>query len=405
MKYTDILVIGGGAAGLAAAAAASEKGARVTLVEPNRLGGILNQCIHNGFGLKVFGEELTGPEYAARYVERLAQCSRVTVVRGLVTSLTRELTATIVSPEGCETLRARAVVLATGCRERAFGALDIASAHPAGIFTAGNAQKLVNLGGHSVGKKIVVLGSGDIGLIMARRFTLEGAKVEAVLEIMPTPGGLNRNIAQCLTDFNIPLELSTTVVEVHGRERVTAVVTAKVDGDLRPIRGTERTIRCDTLVLSVGLLPVVSLVPYVDIDPATRGAVADSHGMTSVDGLFSCGNALHVHDLVDNVSEESARVGVCAALYALRRTGRAETFGLERGENIASVTPRFVAKGENVTVYVRLKKPLTSGAIVFASDDGRIVKKRGAMAPNETVVVTLKAGELTANSKVSAEEI
>ena len=405
MKYTDVLVIGGGASGLAAAIAASEAGARVTLVESNSLGGILNQCIHNGFGLKVFKEELTGPEYAARYVDKLSECRNVTVVNGMVTALSKELVAEIVTTGGCELVSARAIVLATGCRERAFGALDIASAHPAGIFTAGNAQKLVNLGGHAVGKKIVILGSGDIGLIMARRFTLEGAKVEAVLEIMPTPGGLNRNISQCLTDFNIPLELSTTVVEVRGAERVEEVVTAKVDGELRPIPGTEKTVKCDTLVLSVGLLPVVSLVPYAAMDPATRGASADSHGMTSVDGLFSCGNALHVHDLVDNVSEESACVGAYAAAYALRREGRAQTYALKAGDNIASVVPQRIAVGEDATLYVRLKKPLVAGAIVAADDNGNSVsKKRGAMAPNETVVVKLRAGEIAGDATVSAEE-
>lgn len=406
MIRTDVLVIGGGAAGLAAAIAASEAGARVVLVESNALGGILNQCIHNGFGLKVFKEELTGPEYAARYVDKIAVCPNVTVMHGMVTALSKELTAEVVSPQGCETVVARAAVLATGCRERAFGALNIASAHPAGIFTAGSAQKLVNIEGHAVGKKIVILGSGDIGLIMARRFTLEGAKVEAVLEIKPTPGGLNRNIAQCLTDFGIPLELSTTVVEVRGAQRVEEVVTAKVDGDLRPIAGTERAIKCDTLVLSVGLLPVVSLVPYVKMDSATGGALADAHGMTTVDGLFACGNALHVHDLVDNASEESARVGAYAAAYALRRIGRAETFALKCGTNVASVVPQRLAVGEDATLYVRLKTPLAEGAIVAEDANGhKVVRKRGAMAPNETVVVTLRAGELGSDAEIRAEEV
>lgn len=405
MIYTDVLVIGGGAAGLAAAISASESGARVTLVEAEKTGGILNQCIHNGFGLKVFKEELTGPEYAARYVDKLLE-SNVTVMNGTVTALSEKLIAEVVSPDGCTQISARAVVLATGCRERAFGALDIASAHPAGIFTAGNAQKLVNLCGRAVGKRIVILGSGDIGLIMARRFTLEGAKVEAVLEIMPSPGGLNRNISQCLVDFNIPLELSTTVVEVRGTERVEEVITAKVDENLRPIAGSERTIKCDALVLSVGLLPVISLVPYVAIDPTTHGAVVDSHGMTSVDGLFACGNALHVHDLVDNVSEESALIGAHAAAYARRTEGRPKTFALARGNNVASVVPQSAAVGENVTLYVRLRKPLTSGAIIVSDARGnRVTKKRGAMAPNETVVVTLKAGELSGDASVSAEEV
>ncbi len=404
MIRTDVLIIGGGAAGLAAALGAEKQGARVLIVESGDLGGILNRCIHLGFGLARFGEELTGPEYAARDIAEVKASKRISVIRGTVTSLNPSLEAEIVSESGYEKVKARSVVLATGCRERAFGALEIAGTRPAGIFTAGAAQEFVNTEGRGIGKRIVILGSGDIGLIMARRFTLEGAKVEAVLEIMPHPGGLNRNIAQCLTDFKIPLELSTTVVEVRGDKRVEEVVVANVDENLKPIPDTKRTLRCDTLVLSVGLIPVMNLVPFVQTDRSTKGAVVNSHCMTAAPGIFVCGNALHVHDLVDNVSAESERAGRYAALHALGLSGKTELVLLHPGENVASVVPQLLVKGEDSEVYIRLKKPLADGRIVVSGREIS-VKKRGAMAPNETVVIKIEGGLIAENITVSAEGV
>lgn len=404
MIRTDVLVIGGGAAGLAAALGAEKQGARVLLAESGELGGILNRCIHLGFGLTRFGEELTGPEYASRDIATLSANSRIAVIRGTVVSLKPSLEAEIASESGYETVRARAVVLATGSRERAFGALNIAGTHPAGIFTAGAAQELINLEGRSIGKRIVILGSGDIGLIMARRFTLEGARVEGVFEIMPHPGGLNRNVAQCLTDFKIPLELSTTVVEVRGDKRVEEVVVAKVDENLAPIPETKRVVRCDTLVLSVGLIPVTNLIPFVQTDRSTKGPVVNSHYMTAAPGVFACGNALHVNDLVDNVSAEGERAGRYAALYALGLNGKTELIRLYPGENIASVVPQLLVRGEDSEVFVRLKKSFSDGRISVTGDE-TVVKKRGAMAPNETVVVRIDGDLAVKNLTVNAEGV
>lgn len=401
---TDVLVIGGGAAGLAAAAAAADVGVRVTLVESERLGGILCRCIHDGFGLTAYGESLTGPEYASREIAKLEGRRNVDIIIGTVTSLSSALSAEVVSEGGCFEVRARAVVLATGSRERAFGSLDIGGTRPAGIFTAGAAQRIVNEDGMSVGRRIVILGSGDIGLIMARRFTLEGAKVEAVLEIAPRPGGLARNVAQCLGDFRIPLELSTTVAEVYGYPRIEGVVAAKVDEDRRIIPGTERRIACDALVLSVGLIPVVNLLPGAAIDPATGGAEVDSRFMTTAAGVFSCGNALHINDLADNVSAEGAAAGRSAALFAIGRLEKADTVTVTAGENVASVVPRRIAVGEEATVWVRLKKSLV-GTLAFRDADGYNVKdKKGAMAPNEMIAVTLAPSQTTRPLTVSAEE-
>ena len=320
MRTTDIVIIGGGPAGLAAALAAREAGVTDLLIleRGNELGGILNQCIHSGFGLHTFREELTGPEYAARYMDRVlaenipfrlgAMAVRVTADRR-VTYISRE--------EGLETVQARAVVLAMGCRERSRGALSIPGARPAGIYTAGAAQRLMNIDGYRVGREAVILGSGDIGLIMARRLTLEGARVRLVAELMPYSGGLKRNIVQCLDDFGIPLKLSHTVVDIHGRDRVEAVTVAAVDGQRRPIPGTEERIPCDTLLLSVGLLPENELTREAGaaMCAATGGPVVSDRLETDLPGIFACGNVLHVHDLVDYVSQEAALAGESAAAF------------------------------------------------------------------------------------------
>lgn len=326
---TDLAVIGGGPAGLAAAIAAAEEGiSELMILERDPcLGGILNQCIHNGFGLHTFQEELTGPEYAARYKKRAEELKIPAKLGTMVTELKAEKEGILVTAmnreEGILHIRAKAVMLAMGCRERPRGALNIPGYRPAGIYSAGTAQYLVNIEGKLPGREVVILGSGDIGLIMARRMTLEGAVVKAVAEIMPQSGGLKRNLAQCLDDYGIHLLLSTTVVEIHGRERVEGVTLAKVDENKNPIPGTERKISCDTLLLSVGLIPENELTEGLGAEmlPSTRGPKVNDRMETTVPGVFACGNVLHVYDLVDHVSREAAKAGKAAADYIKEKKG------------------------------------------------------------------------------------
>lgn len=329
-KIYEAIIVGGGPAGLAAALSLKENCVDdILILERDReLGGILNQCIHNGFGLHTFNEELTGPEYAARYIKKALEEGIPFQLNTMVMNIEPAVlngsvikTVTAMSTEyGMQMLKAKAVILAMGCREKPRGALNIPGFRPAGIYSAGTAQKFVNMDGFLPGREVVILGSGDIGLIMARRMTLEGAKVRLVAEIMPYSGGLKRNIVQCLDDFGIPLLLSTTVVEIKGKDRVEAVVTAKVDGNFKPIPGTEKEIKCDTLLLSVGLIPENELSRNMGLEmsPATRGAVVNDDLETSCPGVFACGNVLHVHDLVDNVSKEAVQAGKHAADYILR---------------------------------------------------------------------------------------
>lgn len=404
MRTTDIVIIGGGPAGLAAALAAREAGVTDLLIleRGNELGGILNQCIHSGFGLHTLREELTGPEYAARYMDRVlaenipfrlgAMAVRVTADRR-VTYISRE--------EGLETVQARAVVLAMGCRERSRGALSIPGARPAGIYTAGAAQRLMNIDGYRVGREAVILGSGDIGLIMARRLTLEGARVRLVAELMPYSGGLKRNIVQCLDDFGIPLKLSHTVVDIHGRDRVEAVTVAAVDGQRRPIPGTEERIPCDTLLLSVGLLPENELTREAGaaMCAATGGPVVSDRLETDLPGIFACGNVLHVHDLVDYVSQEAALAGKSAAAFV--RSGGGETGRRVRvaaGNGVRYTVPQFIGPdrmAEAAVVRFRVTDVFRDVCVRLSLDGRELARrKKRVLAPGEMEQMTVTRSDL-----------
>ena len=356
MDFKKIIIIGGGPAGLAAAIEANNSGIApedILILERDReLGGILNQCIHAGFGLHMFGEELTGPEYAGRFIDIVRERGIGYLCDAMVLSVSEDREVAFVSPtEGFCRVKAGAIVLAMGCRERTRGALNIAGSRPAGIYSAGTAQRYVNIDGYLPGKRVVILGSGDIGLIMARRMTLEGAKVLRVCELMPYSGGLPRNIAQCLDDFDIPLYLSHTVTGIHGKERLEAVTVAKVGDDRRPIPGTEEYIECDTLLLSVGLLPENELTREagIVIDRITGGAQVDETMQTSLPGVFACGNVLHVHDLVDFVTKEAYRAGASAAKYVT--------------EGAAATSAVLTTEGKNGVRYVMPQKLNADGAL------------------------------------------
>ena len=396
MKHVELVIIGGGPAGMSAAVAAYESGVKNLLIleRDSHLGGILQQCIHNGFGLHRFGEELTGPEYAWRYEKQVRELNIPYLLNTMVLDISTEKVITATNMEqGVFQIQAKAVILAMGCRERAKGALNIAGTRPAGIYSAGTAQKYVNLKGFMPGRNVVILGSGDIGLIMARRMTLEGAKVHAVCELMPYSGGLARNIEQCLHDFGIPLKLSHTVVEIHGRDRLEGVTIAKVDECRRPIPETKEYIPCDTLLLSVGLIPEneLSKTAGVPLDRVTSGAVVDQDRQTEVEGIFACGNVLHVHDLVDYVSEEAEIAGKSAAAYIQDQHAEAVNVPLRTDGKIRYTVPQRITKKKDVTVFFRVAD-VYRNVTITVRDGERVVltRKKPKVAPGEMESIALK---------------
>lgn len=401
----DLVIIGGGPAGLAAAAAARQAGVSNLLIleREKELGGILNQCIHNGFGLHLFKEELTGPEYAHRFIDQVQALEIPYMLSTTVVHISPEKLVTALSREnGLMQIQAKAVVLAMGCRERPRGALKIPGFNPAGVFSAGTAQKLVNLEGYMPGREIVILGSGDIGLIMARRMTLEGAKVKLVAELQPYSGGLKRNIVQCLDDYGIPLLLSHTVVEIHGKDRVEGVTLAQVDQNLKPIPGTETDYSCDTLLLSVGLVPENELSREIGVtlSPVTGGPEVNEQLETDQSGVFACGNVLHVHDLVDYVSEEAQMAGRNAAMYlsgALNETA-GEEIPIKSGGAVRYTVPVRIhpaRMAEKTTVRFRVGEAIRGGTVyVYAGNELIAKEKRRVMSPGEMEQIVLKRNSL-----------
>ena len=401
MMKKQAVIVGGGPAGLAAALRLKEKGVNDILIleREHKLGGILRQCIHDGFGLIRFGESLSGPEYAQRFIDKVLTAGIESITDCTVLDISPKKLVTAASREqGLLQIQADAVLLTMGCRERTRGALATPGTRPAGIYTAGVAQNYINLQNIMVGHEAVILGSGDIGLIMARRMTLEGAHVKGVYEVQPYPSGLPRNIEQCLNDYNIPLHLSHTVVDIRGRERLTSVVVAKCDERFRPISGTEQEIPCDTLILSVGLIPEneLSLAAGVELDARTRGAFVDEYCQTGVPGIFAAGNVLHVHDLVDFVSLEAESLADSAAEYLLTGSLPACRLEVKAGNNVGHVIPQRISGTRDFTLSLRVRQPLNNVSVVVRQNGREVLRKKMRKAlPAEMIQLPIKADKLT----------
>lgn len=406
MKTYDIVIIGGGPAGLAAAASAKKAGIDSILIleRDKELGGILNQCIHNGFGLHTFKEELTGPEYAGRFIDVVKELEIEYLLNTMVMDINSDKIVTAMNrTDGMFQIEAKAIILAMGCRERSRGALNIPGYRPAGIFSAGTAQRLVNMEGYMPGREVVILGSGDIGLIMARRMTLEGAKVKVVAELMPYSGGLKRNIVQCLNDYDIPLKLSHTVVDIRGKERLSGITLAQVDEGGKPIPGTEEDYTCDTLLLSVGLIPEneLSRGMGVEMDNVTSGPVVNESLETSIPGVFACGNVLHVHDLVDYVSEEAGRAGINAARYVKGELSEGgKDIPIYAVEGARYTVPRHIdinKMDDLLTVRFRVGAVFKDSYIsVYYNGERMMHRKKQVMAPGEMEEIILQKEKLAA---------